>query len=77
MTTACTSCLTAESNPMTGLQTAFCRGCEIRAISNAPRFLREQMLEAISDPSERDQIRAAAGAEYRRRKALVAGRVEA
>ena len=72
----CEACLFAESNPLTGRLTPFCRGCEIRKALNAPLWQREEFLNSLVDDGKREQVSAAIAEECRRRKAFE-GRVVA
>lgn len=68
----CLECRTAQTSAFHSTYMSECLGCQIRALSNAPRRIRELFLDGIADQVERDQMRETLVAEYRRRKALEA-----
>lgn len=70
---ACEACAAAATNAYSGLQIAGCRGCEVRAVSNAPKPVRERFYQTIGDPEERKRFARAVSDEFERRRALIEG----
>lgn len=68
----CLECRTAQTSAFYCVYMVGCLSCEIRAMSNAPRRIRELFLDGIADQVKRDGMRVSLVAEYRRRKALEA-----
>lgn len=67
----CTECALAQTEPYHSVYLAGCETCIVRHLSDAPRTIREQYLERISNETERETKHAEIVAEYRRRKALL------
>lgn len=65
----CDACARAVDHPCTGRLNADCRGCTVRAISNAPPLARLAHYETIREPDERAAFAQAVTDEWRRRKA--------
>ena len=67
----CPDCTAAQTEPYHGGYHVGCSTCEVRAMSNAPRDIREKYLWTVRDEAARDRMRIAIVAEYHRRKALL------
>jgi hypothetical protein len=62
---SCLACERAITHPRSGIYTANCRGCEVRAIAQSPKHIREQAYE--QQPEElREQFKADVLAEFKR-----------
>lgn len=61
----CPACDRAQTNPRTGVYQAGCRGCEVRAIAQAPHHIRQQAY-AQKPPGELEQFKADVLAEFKR-----------
>ena len=75
--TDCPECAAAVTNPYWATYRQDpdrCIGCAVRFTSLQPRARRDLILDAITDPSIREQFRLDCVAEYRRREALKAER---
>lgn len=66
----CPACTAAATNPFAGTYHSDCGACEVRAVSHAPRVLREAFYRQIADPAERSAFAAAVSAEFERRQKL-------
>lgn len=66
----CEACTKALTDPNTGFQENGCRGCQVRAMSKAPNFIRAAYYDTIPDPEERKQFAQDVTAEWNRRQAL-------
>ncbi len=65
--TDCPECEAAQVRP-NHVYMADCPTCEVRAVSQAPKDIRERYYTAITDPEEREAFKVAVGLEFRRRK---------
>ena len=72
----CPACSAALYSPFTGEYANSCPGCQIRAVSNAPRRIRDAYYSQIADKDERDRFKSEVLAEFGRRNALKAKMVE-
>lgn len=66
---SCPDCESAIKDPDHGIYRRDCRRCEVRMMSHAPRFIREQFYASIPE-AEREQFRADVLGEYTRRQAV-------
>ena len=63
----CPACQDAQKAP-THLYVVGCPTCDVRAVSQSPREIRERFYTTIADPEAREAFKIAVGLEYRRRK---------
>ena len=66
----CAECEAAQADPDHCIYVRDCRGCVVRSLSQAPRFIREGYYRNMRDFAERDALIADVNAEYRRRQSL-------
>lgn len=67
---SCPACHAAWTNPNAGEYRSGCWDCEVRAVSHAPKALRDRFYAQIGDIEERLEFRLAVVAEYERRLRL-------
>lgn len=65
----CSACSAHAENSLSGRYDAGCPQCEIRMLSHAPKHRREAFLLGIESDEERLKVKAAAVAEFQRRRA--------
>ncbi|HSX63428.1 MAG TPA: hypothetical protein VLF15_01740 [Pseudoxanthomonas sp.] len=61
----CPACDRAKTHPRTGIYQSGCYGCEVRAIAQSPKHIREQAYAQQPD-DWRAQFKADVATEYRR-----------
>lgn len=66
----CRACLAAAEDSTAGEYRSGCPGCEVRAIAQAPRFVRLAFYNRIADEHERSTFAAAVAVEHKRIAAL-------
>jgi hypothetical protein len=67
--TMCHSCFVAQTDPNSGLYTSDCHGCEVRALSKAPPFIRKPAIEKYPE-EQRQALEDEVRAEYNRRQVV-------
>jgi hypothetical protein len=65
----CYACREAETNPDGGGYFTGCSGCDIRFLSRAPKFIREERYAKATE-AERERLIAEVNQEFTRRQAL-------